>query len=91
MNPDDTGAEFEAIAAANKPEADWMTTPPWAIRYRRVKTGDNIIGARVVVVIHGEGLRSDLRAITNPQPPSTSIEVATLSRTGIATRHRQSA
>ena len=25
MNPDDTSAEFEAIAAANAPEADWMT------------------------------------------------------------------
>jgi hypothetical protein len=77
VNPDDTSAEFEAIAAANRPEADWMTTPPWAIRYRPVQTGDNIIGARVVVAMRGEGLRSDLRAITNPQPPSTSIEVAT--------------
>jgi hypothetical protein len=77
MNPDGTSAEFEAIAAANKPEGDWMTTPPWAIRYRPVQSGDNIIGTRVVMAMRGEGLRSDLRAITNPQPPSTSIEVAT--------------
>jgi hypothetical protein len=77
MSPDDTSAEFDAIAAANDPKAGWMTTPPWAIRYRPIQTGDTIVGARVVVLMHGDGLRSDLRAITNPRPPSALIEVAT--------------
>lgn len=76
MNPDDPSADFEAIAAANKPDAEWMITPPWAIRYRPVEVGDSIVGARVVVVMRGEGLRSDLRAITNPKPPSPTVEVA---------------
>lgn len=76
MDPDDTNAEFDAIAAANEPEADWITTPPWAIRYRPVHLGDSIVGRRVVVLIRGEGLRSDLRAITDPRPPSTLVEVA---------------
>lgn len=73
---DDTSAEFDAIAAANEPRSDWMTTPPWAIRYRPLEVGDSIVGARVVVVLRGEGLRSDLRAVTNLTPPSTSVEVA---------------
>jgi hypothetical protein len=32
VDPDDPSTEFEAIAAANAPDADWMTVPPWAIR-----------------------------------------------------------
>jgi hypothetical protein len=75
MNPDDTSAELEAIAAANETAADWMTTPPWAIRYRPVELGHSIVGGRVVVLMR-EGLRSDLRASTNPKPPSITIEVA---------------
>lgn len=76
MKPDDTNAEFDAIAAANAAEAGWITTPPWAIRYRPVQAGDSIVGRRVVALLRGEGLRSDLRAVTDPRPPSTVIEVA---------------
>lgn len=76
MDHEDTDAEFDAIAAANEPEADWITTPPWAIRYRPVQSGDSIVGRRAVVLMRGEALRSDLRATTDPRPPSTLIEVA---------------
>jgi hypothetical protein len=76
MNPDDH-AEFEAIAAAQETptSAAWMTTSPWAIRYRPVAPGDAIVGARVVVLMRGDGLRSDLRALSNPRPESPAIEV----------------
>jgi hypothetical protein len=76
MNPDDTGAQFEAIAAANENAAEWMTAPPWAVRYRPVEVGDSIVGARIAVLLRGDGLRTDLRALTNPKPSSPSIEVA---------------
>jgi hypothetical protein len=78
MSDDEMDIEFQAVVGnetVGEGEA-WLTTPPWAIRYRPVRVGDWITGARIVVEVRGLGLRSDLRALSNPRPGLSTVEVA---------------
>jgi hypothetical protein len=74
---DDMDAEFRALvgeSAVGSGDA-WLTAPPSAIRYRPIRVGDWTTNARVVVEVLGVGLRSDLRAVSNPQPDRSTVEV----------------
>ena len=78
MSDGEMEREFEAVVRDEAMEdgGEWLTTPPWAIRYRPVQVGDWITGARVAVETRGLGLRTDLRALSNPRPDLPTVDVA---------------